>query len=123
MNFDFEVNSVPSQDGLAPILADVLNSQKDQFFQSVFGSKSAFRLGYFSELAVESFNSVCRVNKSSDFVYSAFENPLLSPCTLRLKKRVPRNQHYEGLSIVYFNALFIPLPPNASKSFLFRFAG
>lgn len=53
MNFKLQINTVPRHNGLAPLVGYIPDGDKEEFFERVFGGKSALCFGDFPQLSVE----------------------------------------------------------------------
>ena len=61
------LNHIPVSTSLCPFAAEVLNSQVKHLSQTVIIWKNRLCFRDFSELSVQSFNRICRVNDFADF--------------------------------------------------------
>ncbi len=66
MNFELQIDAVPSHSGRAPLDWNIFDCDKEEFFKCLFGGKYPFGFGDFPQLSVEFFDGVSCVDESSD---------------------------------------------------------
>ncbi|MDO8366261.1 MAG: hypothetical protein Q7T20_05645 [Saprospiraceae bacterium] len=44
MNFELQIDTVPSHNGLAPLASNIFDGDKEEFFERILGGKSPFSL-------------------------------------------------------------------------------